>query len=257
MTLRLTAFTLFPHFFVPFVEEGVFARGVKNQFLSFDTVNPRDFATDVRRTVDGHPVGGGDGMVLLPDVCSLALDSVQTPEAVVIHVSPGGKVFNNTLARQLAESSKHIIFLCGRYAGFDERFVADRAHLELSVGDFVLSGGEPAALCMMDAISRFVPGVLGNAASAGSDSFEDGLLEAPQYTHPLEFAGQEVPAVLRSGHHADIARYRRWQQIRRTALQRPDLILRLWESLSRSEQKKVEALWQGGEFRKPRNSPAR
>ncbi|MEY4066230.1 MAG: tRNA ((1)-)-methyltransferase [Pseudomonadota bacterium] len=257
MTLRLTAFTLFPDFFVPFVEEGVFARGVRSQLLSFDTVNPRDFAADARRTVDGHPVGGGDGMVLLPDVCSRALDTVQTPQSVVIHVSPGGKVFNNSLARQLAENSKHLIFLCGRYAGFDERFVAERAHLELSVGDFVLSGGEPAALCMLDAISRFVPGVLGNAVSAGADSFEDGLLEAPQYTHPLDFAGHEVPAVLLSGHHAEIARYRRWQQIRRTALQRPDLILRIWDALSRSEQKKVESLWRDGELRARRNSPAR
>ncbi|MEN9528333.1 MAG: tRNA ((1)-)-methyltransferase [Pseudomonadota bacterium] len=246
MSLRLTAFTLFPRFFDPLLEEGVFSRGLKQQLLSFDTVNPRDFTLDTRRTVDGHPVGGGDGMVLLPEVCSRALDSVQTTATVVIHVSPGGKVFNNEWARHFAESSSHVVFLCGRYAGFDHRFVSSRAHHEFSIGDFVLSGGEAAAVCMMDCMARFVPGVLGNEQSARSDSFEDGLLEAPQYTHPVEFAGQQIPPVLLSGHHAEIAKYRRGEQIRRTALQRPDLLLRIWNTLSRSEQKIAESLWRSG-----------
>ncbi|MBM3381184.1 MAG: tRNA (guanosine(37)-N1)-methyltransferase TrmD [Betaproteobacteria bacterium] len=246
MSLRLTAFTLFPRFFDPLLEEGVFSRGLKHGQLSFDTVNPRDFSLDSRRTVDGHPVGGGDGMVLLPDVCTRALDSVATSSTVVIHVSPGGKVFNNEWARHFAQSESHLVFLCGRYAGFDQRFVSARAHHELSVGDFVLSGGEAAAVCMMDSIARFVPGVLGNEQSAQSDSFEDGLLEAPQYAHPVEFAGQQIPPVLLSGHHAEIAKYRRAEQIRRTALQRPDLLLRIWNSLSRSEQKLAEALWRSG-----------
>jgi tRNA (guanine37-N1)-methyltransferase len=246
MSLRLTAFTLFPRFFEPFLEEGVFSRGLKQGLLAFDCVNPRDFAEDVRRTVDGHPVGGGDGMVLLPDVCSRALDSVQSPETIVIHVSPGGKIFNNVWAKHFAETAKHVVFLCGRYAGFDHRLVSARSHHEFSIGDFVLSGGEPAAVCMMDSISRFVPGVLGNAQSASADSFEDGLLEAPQYTHPHEFAGQEVPKVLLSGHHAEISRFRRIEQIRRTAQQRPDLLLQLWNTLSRSEQKMAEAIWKSG-----------
>lgn len=243
MTLRLTAFTLFPGIFSPLLEEGVFARGIKNQLLKFDAVNPRDFSEDVRRTVDGHPVGGGDGMVLLPDVCTRALDSVCAPTTKVVHVSPGGKVFDNHWARKLASETDHLVFLCGRYAGFDERFVSSRAHYELSVGDFVLSGGEPAAICMLDAISRFVPGVLGNSVSAVADSFEDGLLEAPQYSHPIDFAGQKVPDVLLSGNHAEIARYRRKEQLKRTALQRPDLLLRMWDSLTRSEQKLIESIW--------------
>lgn len=243
MTLRLTAFTLFPGMFEPLVSEGVFSRGVKSGLLSFDTVNPRDFATDVRRTVDGHPTGGGDGMVLLPDVCTRALNSVQSESTTVIHVSPGGKVFDNSWARQLAQESKHLVFLCGRYAGFDERFVSCHADYELSVGDFVLSGGEPAAVCMMDAIARFVPGVLGNQVSPLADSFEDGLLESPQYTYPLVYEGQSVPEVLLSGNHAEIARYRRRQQLHRTAIQRPDLIHRLWDKLTRSEQKLVEQIW--------------
>lgn len=248
MSLRFTAFSLFPRFFDPLVEEGVFSRGLKQGVLFFDTVNPRDFAQDVRRNVDGNPLGGGDGMVLLPDVCAKALDSVQTANSTVIHVSPGGKVFDHSWARYFAEKGEHLIFLCGRYAGFDQRFVDSRSHFELSIGDFVLSGGEPAAVCMMDSISRFVPGVLGNEQSALHDSFEDGLLEAPQFTHPTEFAGQNVPPVLLSGHHAEIARFRRSEQIRRTARQRPDLIIRLWEKLSRSEQKAAESIWKSGQI---------
>lgn len=247
MSLRLTAFTLFPGFFEPFIEEGVFSRGLKQGLLQFDAVNPRDFAEDSRRTVDGHPVGGGDGMVLLPDVCTRALDSVVNENSIVIHVSPGGKIFNNSSARYFAEKASHIVFLCGRYAGFDQRFVNSRAHYEFSIGDFVLSGGEAAAVCMMDSIARFVPGVLGNQQSASHDSFEDGLLEAPQYAQPLEFAGQKVPAVLLSGHHAEIAAYRRREQIRRTAKQRPDLIFRVWDELKRSEQKLAEAIWKTGD----------
>jgi tRNA (guanine37-N1)-methyltransferase len=243
MTLRMTAFTLFPNLFDPFLEEGVFSRGVRKSLISFDSVNPRDFATDTRRTVDSHPLGGGDGMVLLPDVCAAALDSVAGKSTKVIHVSPGGKVFNNDWARRLATETDHLVFLCGRYAGFDERFVESRADYELSVGDFVLSGGEPAAICMMDSIARFVPGVLGNEQSPSADSFEDGLLEARQYTHPVEFEGHKVPAVLLSGNHAEIARWRRRDQLRRTALQRPDLILRMWDSLTRSEQKTIEDIW--------------
>ncbi|MEN9809041.1 MAG: tRNA ((1)-)-methyltransferase [Pseudomonadota bacterium] len=246
MTLRMTAFTLFPRMFAPLLEEGVFSRGVGKSLISLDFVNPREFAEDPRRSVDGHPLGGGDGMVLLPDLCNRALDSVQTPKATVIHVSPGGKVFDNEWAQKLACADGHLIFLCGRYAGFDERFVSSRAHVELSVGDFVLSGGEPAAVCMMDSIARFVPGVLGNSQSAKSDSFEDGLLEAPQYTHPVEFAGQNVPSVLLSGNHSEVARFRRHEQLRRTALQRPDLLHRLWDKLSRSEQKLVEKFWRSG-----------
>lgn len=246
MTLRMTAFTLFPRMFSPLLEEGVFSRGVGKNLISLDFVNPREFAEDPRRSVDGHPLGGGDGMVLLPDLCARALDSVHTAKAVVIHVSPGGKVFDNEWAQKLADADGHLIFLCGRYAGFDERFVASRAHIELSIGDFVLSGGEPAAACMMDSIARFVPGVLGNSQSAKSDSFQDGLLEAPQFTHPVEFAGQKVPSELLSGNHSDVARFRRHEQLRRTAQQRPDLLHRLWDKLSRSEQKLVEKFWRSG-----------
>ena len=244
--MRFTAFSLFPDHFVPFVQEGVVARALKSGILSFDSVNPRDSAQDNRKTVDGHPCGGGDGMVLLPDVCAAALESVLTPNSVVVHVSPGGQVFNNSWARQFAQKSQHLIFLCGRYAGFDQRFVEKYAHHELSIGDFVLSGGEVASICMMDAISRFVPGVLGNAQSSELDSFEDGLLEAPVYTLPVNFHGTQVPDVFFSGHHAEIAKHRRKEQIRRTAARRPDLIQLHWDSLSRSEQRLAESVFKSG-----------
>lgn len=244
--MRLTAFTLFPDLFNPFINEGVVARAIQSGLIGFDTVSPRDFASDTRRTVDDHPAGGGDGMVLLPDVCARALESVRTHDSVVIHVSPGGKVFNNDWARRFAENSQHLIFLCGRYAGFDQRFVEQYADVELSIGDFVLSGGEAASVCMMDAIARFIPGVLGNSQSSQLDSFEDGLLEAPVYTGPLDFNGGKIPDVYLSGHHAEIARSRRREQIRRTASARPDLIQRIWDRLSRAEQRLAEAVFKSG-----------
>ncbi|MEY2987120.1 MAG: tRNA ((1)-)-methyltransferase, partial [Pseudomonadota bacterium] len=180
------------------------------------------------------------------EVCSAALETVITPESVVIHVSPGGKVFNNSWARQFAQNSQHLVFLCGRYAGFDHRFVEKYAHHELSVGDFVLSGGEVASICMMDSIARFVPGVLGNAESSACDSFEDGLLEAPAYTLPMNFQGVKVPDVFFSGHHAEIAKHRRREQIKRTAAMRPDLIQLHWDKLSRSEQRLAESVFKTG-----------
>lgn len=244
--VRFTAFSLFPHYFDSFVSEGVVAKAIKAGILSFDSVNPRDFSQDNRRTVDGHPCGGGDGMVLLPEVCAAALESVLTSDSVVIHVSPGGKVFNNSWARKFAHSERHLVFLCGRYAGFDQRFVEKYTQYELSVGDFVLSGGEIASVCMMDAISRFVPGVLGNAQSSEHDSFEDGLLEAPVYTLPVNFQGTKVPEVFFSGHHAEIAKHRRKEQIKRTAACRPDLIQLQWDSLTRAEQRLAEAVFKSG-----------
>jgi tRNA (guanine37-N1)-methyltransferase len=242
MTLRMTALTLFPESFEPMKKEGVFARAISKNLLSLDTVFLREFAENPRRDVDDSPIGGGDGMVICPDVAARALDSVVSPEACVVHVTPSGAVFSNAHAKQLAEK-KHLIFLCGRYAGFDARFANKRAHFHLSLGDFVLSGGELAAQCIMDATARFVPGVLGNAVSASEDSFEDGLLEAPQYTKPLSWNGLEVPEVLLSGDHAKIQSWRKKEKIRQTAFWRPDLVLRLWDSLSRAEKALAEKVW--------------
>ncbi len=243
--LRFSAITLFPEMFEVLRKEGVIARGIEKKSLSLETVFLRDFAPGVRRNVDEHPVGGGDGMVLRPDVVASALQSVLSPESFVVHLSPTGKVFDAHAARELAQK-KHVVLLCGRYAGFDFRTVRRYVHAEYSIGDFVLSGGELPAMCVVDAVARFVPGVLGNAESALRDSFEDGLLEAPVYTKPLEFEGDSVPEVLLSGDHSKIAAYRRQEQLRVTARNRPDLIHRMWDSLSRSERALAERVWKNG-----------
>jgi tRNA (guanine37-N1)-methyltransferase len=243
--LRFSAITLFPEMFEAIRNEGVISRGIEKNHLELQTVFLRDFADGPRRNVDEHPVGGGDGMVLRPDVVVKAIRSVLTPESHVVHLSPTGKVFCAKAARELAQKS-HIVLLCGRYAGFDFRTVRRYVHAEYSVGDFVLSGGELPAMCLVDAVSRFVPGVLGNAESSLCDSFEDGLLEAPLYTKPLVFEGDAVPEILMSGDHAKIAAYKRHEQVRITAKNRPDLIHKLWDSLSRSERALAERVWKNG-----------
>lgn len=245
MALRFTALTLFPESFEPLRKDGVFARGLTRGLVSLDTIFLREFATNARRDVDDHPFGGGDGMVLSPEVCERALASVATPASWIVHVTPAGKQFDALAAKRLA-SKEHVVFLCGRYAGFDARFVEARAHEHLSIGDFVLSGGELPAQCMMDAAARFVPGVLGNAGSAAADSFEDGLLEAPQFTKPIEWNGKAVPEVLTSGDHGKIAAWRRREQVRLTARMRPDIVRLIWDSLSRAEKALSEAVWKHG-----------
>jgi len=242
MTLRFSCLTLFPESFEPLRADGVFSRALARGLVSLDTVFLRDFSATARRDVDDHPVGGGDGMVLSPEVCERALASVRGADAWVVHVTPAGKQFTNAAARRLAQKS-HVIFLCGRYAGFDARFVEANADEHLSVGDFVLSGGELPAQCMMDAAARFLPGVLGNADSASHDSFEDGLLEAPQYTKPMVWNGVSVPDVLTSGDHAKIASWRRRAQLSLTARMRPDILVRLWDALTRAEKAFAERVW--------------
>jgi tRNA (guanine37-N1)-methyltransferase len=243
--LRFTAVTLFPEMFEVIRGEGVVARGIERGLVGLDAVNPRDFAPGPRRNVDEHPVGGGDGMVIRPDVAAATLQSVLTPESYVVHLSPTGKVFDASAARGLSKK-RHVVLLCGRYAGFDFRTVHRYVHAEFSIGDFVLSGGELPAMCLVDAVSRFVPGVLGNSESAACDSFEDGLLEAPVFTKPLDFEGDKVPDVLLSGDHARIAAYRRKEQLRVTARNRPDLLNRMWDKLSRAEKAMVERVWKNG-----------
>ena len=246
-SLQVTVVTLFPQFFAPFLEEGVVARGLQQGLLGFRTVSLRDFAPLPRRAVDDRPIGGGDGMVLCPKVTAAAIESCLTPQSTVVHLTPKGQVFNQSMAEKLSQK-KELIFLCGRYAGFDDRVVQKYAHIELSVGDFVLSGGEPAALVVMDAVFRLVPGVLGNKVSAGADSFSEGLLEAPAYTQPVDWEGRLVPAVYLSGNHKNVAAFRRKEQLRVTALNRPDLIMLVWENLTASERTFVQRIWKHGKI---------
>ena len=217
--------TIFPHFFDSSLKDGVVKRAIEADILKVRTVNLRDFTTDRHRTTDDRPFGGGEGMVMKPEPIYQALDVLkkEPPEARVILLSPRGKLLDQALAGELAQLQR-LILVCGRYEGVDERIREHCADIELSVGDYILSGGEIAALVVIEAVSRLIPGVLGCKSSAEKDSFSDGLLEFPQYTRPRVFNDWEVPEVLLSGDHAKIAKWRREQSLGLTYEQRPELL---------------------------------
>lgn len=229
--MRIDVITLFPQAFDFLQTAGVSGRAHALGLWSMHCCNPRDFVRDVHRTVDDRPYGGGPGMVMMAEPLIQAVAHVKSSRhagdtAPVVLLSPAGQRFSQHHAQKLAESSG-AIFVCGRYEGIDQRFIDHAVDEQWSLGDFVLSGGEPAAVAMMDAAVRLIPGVLGDAHSCEQDSFQDtlsGLLDAPHYTRPETLAGQRVPAALLSGHHAKIAVWRREQSLRITATQRPDLI---------------------------------
>ncbi|PXF54855.1 MAG: tRNA (guanosine(37)-N1)-methyltransferase TrmD [Deltaproteobacteria bacterium] len=219
--------TIFPNFFDSPLKDGVVRRAIEADILKVRTINLRDFTTDRHRTVDDRPFGGGEGMVMKPEPIYRALKVLkeEPPEARIILLSPRGKLLDQALAGELARFER-LILICGRYEGVDERIREHCVDLELSVGDYVLSGGEIAALVLIEAVGRLIPGVLGCESSAEKDSFSDGLLEFPQYTRPRIFKGWEVPEVLMSGDHARIARWRREQSLGLTYEQRPELLNR-------------------------------
>jgi tRNA (guanine37-N1)-methyltransferase len=219
--------TIFPRFFDSFLKDGVVKRAIEAAILKVRTVDLRDFTTDRHRTTDDRPFGGGEGMVMKPEPIYKALDVLkkEPPEARIILLSPRGKLLNQAMAGELAQLGR-LILICGRYEGVDERIREHCVDLELSVGDYVLSGGEIAALVVIEAVSRLIPGVLGCELSAEKDSFSNGLLEFPQYTRPRIFKGWEVPEVLLSGNHAEIAKWRREQSLGLTYEQRPELLNR-------------------------------
>jgi tRNA (guanine37-N1)-methyltransferase len=223
--------TIFPEYLAP-VREALLGRAIERNLIEVTVHDLRDWAHDVHRSVDDAPYGGGAGMVMRPDVWGEALDEVLTgePPPRLVVPSPAGAPFTQQLAAELATQPR-LVFACGRYEGIDQRVideVAERVAVdEISIGDYVLVGGEAAVLVMVEAIARLLPGVLGNPASALHDSFSDGLLEGPCYTRPEVWRGREVPAVLRSGNHAAIARWRRDRAVERTAMRRPDLLAAL------------------------------
>lgn len=217
--------TLYPGMFPGPLGAGIVGRAVQDRAFALDTIDIRDFASDKHRTVDDLPFGGGPGLVMKPDVvdAALAVAIARAPEgAIAICLSPSGQPFDQSLAREFA-AAPGIVLLCGRFEGIDARVIEARALREISIGDFVLSGGEPAAMCVIDACVRLLPGVLGAAESLAQESFEDGLLEYPHYTRPAIWQDREVPAVLTSGNHANIRAWRREQALRLTAERRPDL----------------------------------
>jgi tRNA (guanine37-N1)-methyltransferase len=219
--------TIFPHFFDSPLKDGVVRRAIEAAILKVRTFNLRDFTTDRHRTTDDRPFGGGEGMVMKPEPIYKALKVLkeEPPEARVILLSPRGKLLDQAMAVELAQLGR-LILICGRYEGVDERIREHCVDLELSVGDYVLSGGEIAALVVIEAVSRLIPGVLGCESSAEKDSFSDGLLEFPQYTRPRIFKDWEIPEILMSGDHARIAKWRREQSLGFTYEQRPELLNR-------------------------------
>lgn len=221
--MRIDIITLFPKiFFGPF-DESIVARARKQGLVEINTINLRDFASDKRGTVDDKPYGGGPGMLMKPEPVFEAVESMKTEESLVILTSPQGEVFNQKLARELSHK-KHLIVLCGHYEGIDERVKLGLVDREISIGDYVLTSGNLPAMVMTDAIVRLLPGVLGSPESEVEESFSDGLLEYPQYTRPPVFRGMEVPEILFSGNHEEIAAWRKREAERMTGERRPDLL---------------------------------
>jgi tRNA (guanine37-N1)-methyltransferase len=223
--IRFDVVTLFPEMFAAVAGSGITGRALEAGLWSLTTWNPRDFATDSYRTVDERPYGGGPGMVMLAEPLDRALGAVRKSggSGNIIYLSPQGKKLDHPRVMELMQQPA-VTLLCGRYEGVDERLLRRRVDEEISIGDFVLSGGELAAMALMDAVVRQLPGAVGEPASVIEESFADGLLDCPQYTRPETYLGDKVPEVLLSGHHENIRRWRLKQALGRTWLRRPDLL---------------------------------
>lgn len=221
--MRIDVVTLFPQMFVGPLSESMLRVARDKGLVEIRVVNLRDYAEGRHRVTDDYPFGGGGGMVLKPEPLFRAVETLRGPEARVVLLCPQGATFTQTTAARLA-AVPHLILLCGHYEGVDERVRAHLADEELSIGDYVLTGGELPALVVMDAVVRLVPGVLGDAAATTNDSFATGRLDYPQYTRPAEYRGLTVPEALLSGDHARIATWRRREALRRTVERRPDLL---------------------------------
>lgn len=227
--MRIDVVTIFPDYLAP-LRQSLLGRAIERGQIEVGVHDLRTWTDDVHRTVDDSPYGGGPGMVMRPETWAAALDAVAPDGARLVVPTPAGRPFTQGLAAELAAEA-HLVFACGRYEGIDQRVVdaaAERLRVdEVSLGDYVLAGGEVAVLVVVEAVARLLPGVVGNAASVTDDSFADGLLEAPAYTRPEVWAGRTVPDVLRSGNHAAVARWRRDESLRRTAARRPELLATL------------------------------
>ncbi|OGA66202.1 MAG: tRNA (guanosine(37)-N1)-methyltransferase TrmD [Betaproteobacteria bacterium RIFCSPLOWO2_12_FULL_68_20] len=238
LVIRFHVVTLFPEMFAAVTESGITSRALLAGLWRLALWNPREFTADNYRTVDDRPYGGGPGMVMLAEPLEKALDAAKNEGGGrVIYLSPQGKRLDHRKVLELAKESA-LTLLCGRYEGVDERLLRRRVDEELSLGDFVLSGGELAAMALIDAVVRQLPGALGDELSALEESFADGLLDCPQYTRPETYRGEKVPEVLLSGHHANIRRWRLKQALGRTWLKRPDLLAA--RKLSDEERKLLE-----------------
>ncbi|HDR00242.1 MAG TPA: tRNA (guanosine(37)-N1)-methyltransferase TrmD [candidate division WOR-3 bacterium] len=221
--MRVHLVSLFPEYFSGPFDCGTTRIARLRNLIEVETVNPRDFTDDAHRTVDDHPFGGGAGMVLKPEPLYRTVESVRTPASRVVLLSPKGRRYDQALAREFSRL-EHLVLVCGRYKGVDERVCNGLCDDEVSVGDYVLAGGEAAAVIVVESIARLLPGAVGDAESVDTDSFETGLLDTPWFTRPRRFRDAEVPEVLVTGDHAAVARWRREQSLLATARHRPDLL---------------------------------
>ena len=240
--MRFDVITLFPELIEQYCSFSIMSRALKNKVIELNTVNPRDFTLDKHRHVDDTPYGGGAGMVLMCEPFFKAYESIEKlPNSQAIMLTPQGQTFNHKMSVELSKKSQ-LISPCGHYEGFDDRIRQSLDVLEVAMGDFVLTGGELASLCLIDSISRNIEGALGKIESADYDSFSNGLLEYPQYTRPVEYRGMRVPDILLSGHHGEIEKWRLKQQLLRTYQRRPDLFERFSkrEDLTKLEKKVLD-----------------
>lgn len=230
--MRFDLITLFPDFFTSPLQSGLLAKALQNQIAEVVCTNPRDFTTDKHHRVDDEPYGGGVGMLLKPDPIFAAVESLpQLPRRDIILMSPQGEPLTHALLTTLSQEYDQLVLICGHYEGFDER-IRHLATREISLGDFVLTGGEIPALAIVNGVTRLLPGTVGKTESLKTESFATGLLDYPQYTRPASFRGWDVPEVLRSGNHEAIAQWRQDQQHQRTRQRRPDL----WAAWQRQTQ---------------------
>jgi tRNA (guanine37-N1)-methyltransferase len=241
--MKITVFTIFPELVEAACRPSILGDAIERGILSVKAVDPRSFTTDRHRKVDDVPFGGGAGMVMMAQPLAAALDAARSEETKasprVVFLSPAGRVFGQAMAEEFAREES-LFLVCGRYKGIDDRVLCEYATDEVSIGDYVLSGGELPALVVIDAVMRLLPGALGDPASAEEDSIQSGLIEAPQYTRPRTFRGREVPEVLISGHHERIRRWKRREALARTLSRRPDLLDRA--SLTDEDRKILEEL---------------
>jgi tRNA (guanine37-N1)-methyltransferase len=232
MRPKITILTLFPEMFPGPLEYSLIGKALQNNLWQLEVRDIRDFAEDKHQTVDDTCFGGGPGMILKPDIVDKALQAVmEKGKARLIHLTPRGKVFSQAFAREMAQTSLPLVILCGRYEGIDQRVLDAWEAEDVSLGDFVLTGGELAAMTMLDAVLRLIPGVIGDETSLEEESFSKGLLEYPHYTRPRVWEGHEVPEVLLSGHHQQIAKWRLRESETITRARRPDL----WETYSKQQ----------------------
>ncbi|MFH1154933.1 MAG: tRNA (guanosine(37)-N1)-methyltransferase TrmD [Pseudomonadota bacterium] len=240
--MKFTVLTLFPELVDSFFMQGVIGRALENKVIQGESVNIRDFSTDRHRRVDDKPYGGGCGMVMTPEPLASAIKHARqtNPGSRVVFMTPQGRPFDQKTAWEMAAADKGFVLVCGRYEGVDERVFLKYVDDEISIGDYVMTGGELAAMVVIDAVARLIPGVLGGETSAEADSFTSDRLEYGQYTRPHRFEGMAVPDVLLSGNHGDVASFRKAEALKRTWLKRPDLFI---ERRPDQEEKTILRAW--------------